>query len=220
SHRGRRPRGLAARRALPARHLLSPRRHRHGRPLTLEGARADPEKRGGARGRASRTTLAPGAHPAASRDGGIPLPGRGAGSGPAFMRIGTAAGREALFDELASMPAYLEEAVRALPGDRSLIRGPDECFCLVEQAWHLADLEREGYAPRIRRLLEETQPQLPDFDGSRIARERDYRSLSLAEGLARFAAARAANLAALRLVPEAAWQRGGVQEGIGAVMLA
>jgi len=90
----------------------------------------------------------------------------------------------------------------------------------VEQAWHLADLEREGYASRIRRLLEETQPQLPDFDGARIARERDYRSLSLAEGMARFAASRAANLAALRLVPETAWQRSGVQEGVGALVLA
>ena len=132
----------------------------------------------------------------------------------------TAAGRMALFGELASMPACLEAAVRALPGERALLRGPDEGFCLVEQAWHLADLEREGYASRIRRLLEETQPQLPDFDGARIARERDYRSLSLAEGMARFAASRAANLAALRLVPETAWQRSGVQEGVGALVLA
>ena len=127
---------------------------------------------------------------------------------------------EDLFEHLACMPASLEEAARALPGERARLRGPDDGFCLVEQAWHLADLEHEGYASRIRRLQEETQPQLPDFDGARIARERDYRSLSLAEGMARFAAARAANLAALRLVPDAAWQNGGIQEGVGAVVLA
>ena len=47
-------------------------------------------------------------------------------------------------------------------------------FALVEHAWHLADLEREGYGARISRLLAETAPALPDFDGDRIAREREY----------------------------------------------
>lgn len=118
------------------------------------------------------------------------------------------------------MPTSLEDAARALPGERARLMGPDGGFSLLEQAWHLADLEHEGYAARIRRLQQETQPQLADFDGARIARERDYRSLSLAEGMARFAAARGANLAALRAVPDAAWQRGGIQEGVGAVVLA
>lgn len=118
------------------------------------------------------------------------------------------------------MPTSLEEAARALPGERARLRGPDDGFCFAEQVWHLADLEHEGYAPRIQRLRQEVQPQLPDFDGARFARERDYRRLSLAEGMARFAAGRAANLAVLRLVPDAAWQRGGIQEGVGVVLLA
>jgi len=127
---------------------------------------------------------------------------------------------EALLAELESMPGCLEDAAGALPGERARLPGPDGGFCLVEQAWHLADLEREGYALWIRSLQEETEPRLPDFDGAGLARERDYRSRSLFDGMARFAAARAANVAALRLVPDDAWERGGTQEGVGPVALA
>jgi DinB superfamily len=126
---------------------------------------------------------------------------------------------ETILDELASMPAHVESA--ASGRDERLVRapGPDGSFSLVEHAWHLADLEREGYAERIRRLLAETDPRLPDFDGARIAAERNYRAKPLAEGLAAFAAARAANLRALRAVPPEAWDRAGEQEGVGRVTL-
>ena len=92
-------------------------------------------------------------------------------------------------------------------------------FSLVEQAWHLADLEREGYGERIRRLLAEEDPALPDFEGDRVARERAYRTKSLPEGVAAFAAARAANLALLRNVTAADWERSGRQEGVDRVAL-
>ncbi len=86
-----------------------------------------------------------------------------------------------------------EAAARTPPADGG--------FCLIEQAWHLADLEREGYGERIRRLLAEEDPELPDFDGARVAVSRNYRAKSLAAGIAAFRAARTANLAVLRSVP-------------------
>jgi hypothetical protein len=89
----------------------------------------------------------------------------------------------------------------------------------VEQVWHLADLEREGYGERIRRLLAESDPQLPDFDGAKVARDRNYRSLSLEQGLAAFAAARERNIAALRALDAPSWLRGGRQDGVGTVSL-
>jgi hypothetical protein len=89
----------------------------------------------------------------------------------------------------------------------------------VEQCWHLADLERDGYSVRIRRLLNEAEPALPDFDGTRVARERDYKSLSLADGLAAFRQARAENLAALRGLTALDWERRGTQEGVGRIGL-
>jgi hypothetical protein len=89
----------------------------------------------------------------------------------------------------------------------------------VEQCWHLADLEREGYAVRIRRLLDETNPLLPDFDGTQVARERNYRARPLSDALLAFREARAANLAALRRAEAGDWLREGVQEGVGPVAL-
>jgi hypothetical protein len=127
--------------------------------------------------------------------------------------------RELLFERLAAMPRFLEAAFAGLAATEAARRRADGEFAPVEQAWHLADLEREGYAVRIRRLLEEDAPHLPDFDGLRIAVERNYHALDLRAGLAAFRAARATNVAALRGVPDSAWTRAGTQEGVGPVSL-
>lgn len=121
--------------------------------------------------------------------------------------------------ELAAMPDLLRAAARRL-GERRWLESPPGAFCLVEQVWHLADLEQEAYAVRLRRLLVEPQPSLPDFDGARAARERGYRGRALEPGIEAFAAARAANLAFLASVPPVAWSRSGTQEGVGPVSLA
>ncbi|HEU5320088.1 MAG TPA: DinB family protein, partial [Methylomirabilota bacterium] len=117
--------------------------------------------------------------------------------------------RDASLARLAEMPGELSAAASRLGEERALEPPPGGGFCMVEQAWHLADLEREGFGARISRLLREDAPFLPDFDGARLARERDYRGRTLADGLAAFAAARSANLACLRAVPQPAWEREG-----------
>jgi hypothetical protein len=117
------------------------------------------------------------------------------------------------------MVRFLRECFGKLSPEESRRRGRDGTFSPVEHVWHLADLEREGFGVRIHRLLAETHPQLADFDGARIASERRYQSLSLAEGLIAFEQAREANLSALRTVPESAWSRSGTQDGVGVVAL-
>jgi hypothetical protein len=135
-----------------------------------------------------------------------------------YLRLGRDE-RKAVMDGLEAMPGFLAERFASLSADEALHPGPDDAFSPVEQAWHLADLEREGFGIRIRRLLEEEDPFLPDFDGARLARERQYRSRSLAEGLAAFRSGREANLAALRRVEGDQWARAGTQEGVGRVAL-
>jgi hypothetical protein len=125
-----------------------------------------------------------------------------------------------VFAELAAMPAFVTERLGGLPARRRQRGGPDGTFSPVEQCWHLADLESEGFGARIRLLQSEARPFLPDFDGTRVARERDYRARSLTEGLDAFRAARQANLALLRAVADTDWSRAGVQEGVGEVTLA
>jgi DinB family protein len=127
--------------------------------------------------------------------------------------------RTALMAGLEAMPDFLAKRFASLSADQAALPGPGDAFSPVEQCWHLADLEREGFGARIRRLLEEEDPFLPDFDGARLARERQYRSRSLAEGLAAFRSGREANLAALRRVEGDQWARAGTQEGVGRVAL-
>ena len=127
--------------------------------------------------------------------------------------------REALWNSLEGMPGFLEERFAALSAADAAAPGPEGAFSPVEHSWHLADLEREGFGARIRRLLAEADPYLPDFDGARVARERDYRRRSLAEGIASFRQERAANLALLRSLDATQWSRAGTQEGVGPVAL-
>jgi hypothetical protein len=125
----------------------------------------------------------------------------------------------AQWPSLEAMPQELRAAAGKMSAEAARTPPADGGFSLVEQAWHLADLEREGYGERIRRLLAEEDPALPDFDGARVAAERNYRTLSLVEGIAAFSAARTANLARLRSVPEDGLGRAGHQEGVGRVTL-
>jgi hypothetical protein len=120
---------------------------------------------------------------------------------------------------LEEMPAFLESSFGRLKADEAVVRGADGAFSPVEQCWHLADLECHGFRSRIGRLLHENDPELPDFDGARVAEERRYRTLSLGEGLGAFRAARAETLALLRTIQGEAWKRAGRQQGVGTVML-
>jgi DinB family protein len=124
-----------------------------------------------------------------------------------------------LLHALEAMPGDLQAAAGKMSATAARVRPGDGGFCLLEQVWHLADLEREGYGERIRRLLAEEDPELPDFDGARVAAERNYGAKSLTGGIAAFNAARMANLAVLRSVPAEAWGRRGRQAGVGAITL-
>ncbi|MGZ4778716.1 MAG: DinB family protein [Thermoanaerobaculia bacterium] len=94
-------------------------------------------------------------------------------------------------------------------------------FSLVEHAWHLADLECEGYGPRIDRLLSgEVNPYFADFRGDEIAKQRRYIEQDIAPAVARFVARRSANIAALRAATSDQLQLRGTQEGVGEVTLA
>jgi hypothetical protein len=127
--------------------------------------------------------------------------------------------RDSLLADLEAMPGFLAEQFAILPSEVASRAEPDGAFSPVEHCWHLADLEREGYAERIARLLAEAAPMLPDFDGARIALERQYRTKSLHAAIEAFGEARRANLASFARLGEAEWSRAGSQEGVGPVAL-
>jgi len=126
---------------------------------------------------------------------------------------------ETLLLTLESTPALLSRIAEGLSSTEAGIAPKAGGFSFVETVWHLADLEREGYGVRIRRLLTEEEPTLSNFDGDRVARERAYPKRDLREGLAAFLAARRANVERLRAASPADWNRLGVQESVGRVAL-
>ena len=92
-------------------------------------------------------------------------------------------------------------------------------FSALEQVCHLRDLELEGYAARIGKLLKENQPSLPDFDGGRIARERDYNNQNFASAFQDFAHARAKNVRVIKTLSSDELNRSGQLEGVGIITL-
>lgn len=124
-----------------------------------------------------------------------------------------------LVDFLEETPAIIgrltigwsEQALRRKPSD-------DE-FSALEQVCHLRDIEREGYSLRIRKIVTESQPALPDIDGSRLARERSYNSQNFAAALEDFSLARNENIALVRGLSSDQLERSGVLEGVGEITL-
>jgi hypothetical protein len=135
-----------------------------------------------------------------------------------YMKLAPAE-REALLTGLDAMPGFLEREFGALTSAQLCQQGPDGGFSPLQQVWHLADLEREGFGWRIERLLAENQPLLPDFDGAALALARHYSARSLTEGLTAFREARQRNLLRLRSLSGDAWLRGGRQQGVGEISL-
>jgi hypothetical protein len=129
--------------------------------------------------------------------------------------------------ELRELIEFLEEtplAVRQLTVEmleRDLKWKPsmDELSAL-EQVCHLRDLELEGYGLRIRKILTEVGPSLPDFDGGRIARERDYNSQDFETALQDFTRARKDNTSTVETLSSDQLNLSGVLEGIGEITLA
>ena len=117
------------------------------------------------------------------------------------------------------MPDVVVQAARTLPGSVVSDRPVNGGYAMIEHVWHLADLETDAYEVRIRRILEENEPELPNFDGEAVAAQRKYRALRLRDGIKKFAEARARNLASLAAVEGPKWDRGGIQEGVGRITL-
>jgi hypothetical protein len=129
-------------------------------------------------------------------------------------------GLDLILDALRAMPAWLREHAAKIPREESRRKPANGGFSLLENVWHLADFERDGFGARIGRVLAERDPHLPDFDGEAVAAKRRYLELDLEQGLSTFESARAENLSRLEGVPAEKWARTATQEGCGSTTLA
>ena len=125
-----------------------------------------------------------------------------------------------MLEKLRTFPAELRALLATAPAARLRERAADGTFALIEQAWHLADLEAEGYGVRIEKMLAEDNPPLPDFQGDVVAEQRRYLDLDLEPALRKFEEARARNVACIERLSGEQLQRSGQQEGVGRVTIA
>lgn len=124
-----------------------------------------------------------------------------------------------LIKSLETAPLEADRLVAQLP-DEELRRKPaEEEFSALEHICHLGDIEREGYAVRIRRLLEEDLPFLHDIDGDSLAKERAYNEQELRPAIEAFALARRDSLRRLEGLSHASLSREGHLENVGRITL-
>ena len=135
-----------------------------------------------------------------------------------YMKLKTSE-REDLLADLEDMPVFLSDCFINLDETKAKKRSNDGGFSPIEHVWHLADLEQEGFTVRLQKLLNGNNPTLPDFAGGKIAKERDYRSLSLNEGLNAFASARKENIKTIKTIEGSEWFKEGNLEGVGSITL-
>jgi hypothetical protein len=125
----------------------------------------------------------------------------------------------ALLDLLADTPNQIENFTTGLTDTELRLQSSPGEFSVVENVCHLRDLELQGYTTRIRRILSETEPALPDFDGAWVAAKSAYNNEQLDNALRAFQQARRENVATLRSLTEAQLQSAGILEGVGRVTL-
>ena len=126
----------------------------------------------------------------------------------------------ATLEALAEFPRRLEAHFLAVPPELRRWMPPrwdgipSERLSPVEQAWHVRDIEIDGYRERFLRTLHEAHPLLPDLDGEALARERQYAERDPLQALREFRAAREENVALLQSIHPDAFDRTAVFEGI------
>ena len=128
-------------------------------------------------------------------------------------------GLGSLLDALARTPSEVSQLVSVVSPEHWRTRPTPEEFSVVENVCHLRDIEVDGYAQRIARILNEATPTLADVDGARLAIERDYNNQELAPALETFRQTRERNIGLLRSLAASDFERKGSLEGVGEIDL-
>lgn len=124
-----------------------------------------------------------------------------------------------VIDLLDQTPGRVRELIAGRSEEQLSWKSAPDVFSLRENVLHLRDVDADGYEVRLIRILRDDDPSLADFDGARMARERNYNAQPVAPALEAFTASRARSIALLRTISPADLDRTGQLEGIGRVTL-
>jgi hypothetical protein len=126
---------------------------------------------------------------------------------------------QSLVETLEETPRIIRQLTDDLEDNERRWKPSPEGWSALEQVCHLRDIEQEGYAARIEKLLHEAQPFLSDIDGDKLAAERSYITQDFTAALRAFARARAENAEAIKDLTLDQLNRSGIFENVGAVTL-
>jgi hypothetical protein len=121
--------------------------------------------------------------------------------------------------KLAVTPRQAEELVRGLSEQQLSWKAAPNVFSIRENVLHLRDIDIEGYANRIRLLLDESQPSLPDVDGGKLARDRNYNAQPVQLALYDLRVSRAGSMQRLRDCSAQDVDRKAEMQGVGTIDL-
>lgn len=121
--------------------------------------------------------------------------------------------------KLGSTRGQAEELVRGLTEEQLSWRASEDRFSLRENVLHLRDIDREGYEERVRLILGQDCPTLPDVDGGRLRVERNYNAQPIAPALEDFGRSRQASVERLKALSEADLERKAEMLGVGVITL-
>ena len=125
----------------------------------------------------------------------------------------------ALLEFLNETPNKLANFMAGLSDAELRLQNSTDEFSALANICHLRDLELQGYASRIKRILAEAGPALADFDGARAAAEGSYNNELPNVALREFQTARRKNVETLRAVTEGRLVREGTLAGVGSITL-
>jgi hypothetical protein len=120
---------------------------------------------------------------------------------------------------LSSTPAQVEALVRGLTEEQLSWKASESTFSLRENVLHLRDLDIQGYQPRVRLILSQDCPRLPDVNGGLLAVQGNYNAQPVEPALEDSRRARAASVEPLRACSEADLEHPAELEGVGVITL-
>jgi len=120
----------------------------------------------------------------------------------------------ALIDEFAAGPQIVRDAVKGMTREQMTARPVPGKWSTLEVVCHLSDFEIV-YADRIKRIIAEEQPKLPDGDENLFASRLAYHNRELEEELQMLGAIRASTVRILRTLKDADFSRIGVHATAG-----
>jgi hypothetical protein len=128
-------------------------------------------------------------------------------------------------EALRAFPATLATLIESVPKEAldwqpaSWDGIPSESLTIRQQLCHLRDIEVEGYAVRLARVLAEDNPDLPSIDTYELVKTRDYDRTGVKAALAAFSAGRQGTMRLIDGIAPQDLSRTGAFEGYGSVTL-